>query len=331
MMPLLLPACVSIRYCPIETLQPARWTYEGPKHNIAICASQTLFSESISANTTNISNISGLPADSLIANILFSLQHRWEESPGYENARFFIHITPTNELPETSDFDMAVWLKELQIKNTYYGQQYSFYEWGAYLYVNYVAKWLVYSKSESLIDEYTDRDLMIWPSGIHSEKLRAVANLPDVKDAWWDLGIALTKNYIDRIVPQWQKGARAIFMINKFPELSKQAYSAMQNEGYARAYDIWENMMLACRKRGQKKTKSQITYNLAIACEFQNQLDDAIYWAQRSANLNLNSRTARYLNLLRERKQQQTKLDIQTSKPTSDNPTSDLQHLKTEN
>jgi len=317
--PLLLPACVTMRHCPIETLQPARWTYEGSKNNIAICASQTLLSDAIRANTS----ATGVPADSLIANILFSLQRLWEEAPGYEDARFFIHLTPTNEQPETSNDDMVVWLKDLQIKNQYYGQQYSFYEWEVYLYVSYVAKWVVYSKSGTLIDEYTDRDLMIWPSSRYVSKSEAVENLPDVKDAWWDLGIALAKNYINRIAPQWQKEMRAIFLINKFPELSKQAYSAMQNEGYARAFDIWENMLLSCRKRGQKKTKSQITYNMAVACEFQNQLDDAIYWAQRSVNLNLKPKTAHYLNFLRERKQHQTKLDQQILKPMSDYPTSE--------
>jgi len=87
----------------------------------------------------------------------------------------------------------------------------------------------------------------------------------------------------------------------------------MQNNGYARAFDVWENMLLSCRKKGQNKIKSQITFNMAVACEFQNQLDEAIYWAQRSANLNLKSKTANYLKLLRERKQQQTQLDQQVN------------------
>jgi len=42
-------------------------------------------------------------------------------------------------------------------------------------------------------------------------------------------------------------------------------------------------------------------------------LDQAIYWAQRSANLNNKNKTVNYLKLLRERQQYQTKLDLQTS------------------
>jgi len=296
-----------MRHCPIETLQPAKLTFEGSKNNIAICAPQTLLSEAIKYNAT----ATDVSADSLIANILFSLQHFWEDAPGFEEAQFFIYITKNDELPVFSNFDMVVQLDELKVTNTYYGQQYGFFEWEAYLYIQFAVKWSVRDKSGIFLDEFTDRDLIVWPSGIRSDKAEAVANLPDVKDAWWDMGIALSKNYVTRIVPQWQTGMREIYMINKFPELSQQAYRAMQNDGYARAFDIWENMLLSCRKRGQKKIKSQITYNMAVASEFQNHLDDAMYWAQRSSNLNVKSTTVNYLRLLRERQQQQAQLDLQ--------------------
>jgi len=307
MMPLLIPACVTMRQCPIETLQPAKLTLQGSKNKIAICAPKTLLAEAIRSNIT----ATGVSADSLIANILFTLQYFWEEAPGFEDTQFIIHIIKDEELPAFSDIDLVVQLYGLQVSNTYYGQQYGFFEWEAYLYVQYMAKWTVRDNSGKLIDEYTDRDLMVWPSGIQEGKAEAVEKLPDIKDAWWDMGIALAKNYLTRIVPQWQTGKREIYMINKFPEFSQKAYKAMQNNGYARAFDVWENMLLSCRKKGQKKIKSQITFNMAVANEFQNQLDEAIHWAQRSANLKPKSKTTNYIKLLRERKQQQTKLDQQ--------------------
>ncbi len=298
-----------MRNCPIETLQPARLTIEGSKKNIAICASQTLLSDAILSNESAM----GVSADSLIANILFSLQHSWEKAPGYEDAKFFIYITKNDELPGTSNFDLVARLDRLQVNNTYYGQEYSYYEWEAYLHVQYAAKWSIRDKSGALIDEYTDRDLIVWPSGICVGKAEAVMNLPDIKDAWWDMGIALAQNYAARIVPQWQTGIRNIYMVNKFPELSQQAYTAMQNDSYVRAFNIWENMLLSCRKSGQKRTKSQITYNMAVACEFQNQLDQAIQWAQKSANHKRKSKIVDYLNLLRERQKQQIQLNQQTA------------------
>jgi len=307
--PLFLSACVTMRQCPIETLQPANLTIEGPKRNIAICASESLLLESIRTN----GSATGVPADSLIANILYSLQHFWKMTPGYEDARFSFFIAKTEGLPEPSNFDLTVQLENLQIKNTYYGQEYSWVEWEAYLHVIYTAKWTMRNASGTLVDEFTDRNLIEWRSGMRTSKVQAVTSLPTVKDAWWDMGIVLSRNYAARIVPQWKTDTRNIFLINKFPELSKQAYTAMMNNGYARAFDIWENMLLMCHKRGQKKIKSQITYNMAVALEFQNQLDEALYWAQRSANLNMRNQTVNYLNLLKERKKHQTKLDQQVN------------------
>jgi len=308
-MPVLLPACVTIRHCPIETLQPARLTIEGPKNVIAICASEDVFSESIMTNET----ATGVPTDSLIANILFSLQRIWEKAPGYEDTRFYVYIMDTDELYGASNFDIVVHLDRLQIDNAYFGQEYDFDVWEAYLFIQYSAKWSVQNNSGELIDEYTCYDLIVWPSGVHRGKLEAVEHLPDVKDAWWDMGIALAQDYIARIAPQWKTGMRHIYMVNKFPDLSQRAYTAMQNEAYARAFDIWETMLLLCRKVLQKEVKSQITYNMAVAYEFQNQLDQAIYWAQRSIEMKKKSKTVAYLKLLRERQQYQMQLDMQTS------------------
>jgi hypothetical protein len=305
---LLLPACVTMRDCQIETLQPAKLTFEGPRKNIALCASKSLFSEAIIFNEV----VSSISADSLIANILYSLQHLWEESLGYEDTQFFVYITETGEIPNASAFDLVVQLEKLQIKNKYYGQQYGYFDWEAYLHVQYAAKWLVRSQSGMLLDEYTDRDLIMWSSGFYQSRLDAVMNLPDIKDAWWDMGIVLAQNHVNRIVPQWQAEIRNIYMINKFPELSQRAYIAMQNNGYGRAFDIWENMLMSCRKRGQKKIKSQITCNMAVACEFQNQLEEAVYWTQQSINYSKKTRTINYLKLLRERQQQRIQLDQQT-------------------
>ena len=306
----LLSSCgTTIRYCPIETLQPAHLSFEGSRKNIAICATQTILSEAINSNVT----IKGMATDSLIANILTTLLHFWKDAPGFKDAQiqFFIHITPTDKLPEPSQFDLTVRLEQLHIHNSYYGQQYSFFEWEAYLYVNYAAKWTIHSKSGALVDEHIDRDVIEWSSGLHSGKAEAVMALPNVKDAWWDMGIALAQNYATRIMPRWKTGTRQIYMINKYPDLAMQAYKAMQNDAHARAFDIWENMLLSCRKNRQKKIKSQITYNMAVACEFQNQLEESIYWTQRSVNLNVTTRNAAYLNLLRERQRQQSLLDQQ--------------------
>ena len=307
--PVILPACATIRYCPIETMQPSKLTFEDSKENISIVAPYALLRDAIVSNE----GTKGLPEDSLINNILFTLKQFWENAPGYEDSKYVTRIMQDDEqIQFPCEHDFIVQLERLQIKNNYYGKQYSYYQWEAYLYSHYAAKWTIRNKSGILIDEYTDSDLIEWSSGICSDKAEAVNNLPTVKDVWWDLGIIAAERYFARIVPQWQTGRRSIYMVNKYSELSQLAYSAMQKDSYYRAFNVWETMLLSCRKRGQKKIKSQITHNMAVACEFQNQLEQAIYWAQQSTNLKQNNRTVNYLNILKKREQDRIKLDNQT-------------------
>jgi len=242
-------SCTTMRYFPIETLRPAYITFDSPKDNITLCATRTVLSEELNVNMM----YTGATIDSLMANILHSLMYRWKEAPGYRNTQFTVHTKPADQIPASINYDLIVCLEQLQVINSYYGQQYGFREWEAYLYVKYEARWMVRNAEGILLDKYTDRDLLVWPSGIFADKAEAVTNLPPLKDAWWDMGIAIANNYFDRVAPQWSKGVREIYMIDKFSELSLKAYKAMQNDRYDHAFDIWENMLLSCRKNGQKK------------------------------------------------------------------------------
>ncbi len=302
-----LSACVTVRDCSIETLSPAGLALPVQKGNIAICASPKLLLKAAMSNEGTF----GISTDSLIMNILYSLQGFWAEAPDFGNTKFSIFEVEATSFTDFDKYDLIVRLDKLEVSNAYYGEQYNYQDWEAHLHVHYVADWSVRNQSGQLLDNYIDRDLMIWSSGIRSGRTDAVLNLPSVNNAWWDMGIAIAKNYAERIVPQWKKEVRTIYMVNKFSDLSQQAYTAMQNNGYARAFDIWETMLMSCRKSGQHKIKGQITYNMAVACEFQNRLDDAVQWIQQSANYSQKKTTLNYLKLLKERQQQKILLDQQ--------------------
>ncbi len=307
LLPLFFSACVVTRDCPIETLQPAKVVLPQQKQSILIYASSQLLSDAILSNE----GTSGIPADSLIMNILQSLKSFWNQAPGFEEASISVLVTDDQVTPSTSHFDLVTRLDRLQIRNTYYGEQYYYQGWEAFIHVHYAAEWSTFDKTGKQLDEYTDRDLIVWPSGIRMSKAEAVLNLPRIYDTWWDTGIALARNYAKRIAPQWQTDIRNIYMLNKFPDLSEQAYTAMQNNGYNRAFNIWDDMLTACRKKGQKKIKSQIAYNMAVACEFENHLDEAITWVQKSINYSSNLTNTGYLLLLKDRQQQILLLDQQ--------------------
>ena len=77
-----LSSCTSMRFVSIETLQPAIVAIDAPRRNIAITSSM-------------------FPADSVVANALFSLQFFLENLPGYENSTF---TTKTDEILDFRNF-----------------------------------------------------------------------------------------------------------------------------------------------------------------------------------------------------------------------------------
>ncbi|MDR2039225.1 MAG: DUF6340 family protein [Bacteroidales bacterium] len=319
-MSLFTSACVVIREIPIETLQPAKITFKDSRKKIAIYAPPSLLDEAIQSNEATY----GVHTDSLINNTLYSLKSLLEKAPGFERTSFAVFVTDDHrKIPQSSDFDYFISLDHLQLKNRHYIEQYSFQTWEASVEVFYIALWSVRNRDGDIIENYIDRDIRTWFSGIISDWTAAASpsyrvdavktKLPSINDIWWDLGIILARSCTKFLAPHWQKEERAIYMLNKFPELSGLAYTALKNNGHERAINIWEEMLVACRKRGQKKIKGKINYNIAVGHEYMNQLDESIQWLQRSINYSSNKVNTTYLRLLENRKKQSIILDQQTN------------------
>ena len=302
-----LPACVTMRDCQIETLQPAKFTYSKDQVNhVALCASPELLHNSILTNEI----IEVMSTDSLIFNILYSLKQTWQSAPGCENMNFTIIVS--DQAPPTDlSFDMIVRLDRILIRNSVYEEQFYSMEWEAFLQSFYIAEWSLRDRDSQLIDIHAHRDMITWYSGLQKTKSEARDSLPSVYNAWWDIGILAAKYYATRVSPHWQKETRPIYLIPKDKELSEKAYSAMQNNGYERAFHIWEEMLIASKKKGQKRRKGYLTYNMAVARECQNLLDEAIQWSETSAKNSSNSINKDYLSRLKKRMLEREILDRQ--------------------
>jgi hypothetical protein len=302
-----------MRELSIETLQPARVDISGQKQNIVFCASPAVLSNAVSSNE----GTAGISVDSLILNLLYSLKSEWEKAPGFEGTTFSIAVTANaDSVLQTSKYDWMVSLDRMEVKNTYNGEysgmEYAYYwEWEAFMHVYYTVEWSVRSKSGRELDRYTERDLLLWSSGIQSSHAGAILNLPGISDAWWDMGIVLAQNYTKRLTPQWKKENRNVYIIGKYLQLSEQASTAVQNNGYTRAFNIWEDMLISCRKKGQKKRKSKISHNMAVACEYANMLNESLYWVQKSINYHSTPINRDYLYQIKERIEQSKILDQQ--------------------
>jgi hypothetical protein len=300
---ILAASCAVIRECPIETLQPAKITLEAPRQSVAVFASPDIFSESFLINKMT----DDMRTDSLILNLLYSLKYFMEQAPGFENTEVSVFLAAQDSVPK--DHDWFVGLNRLPVRNISYG--------GESLEVRCVAAWSIYNRDTSFTDKYIDVYAQVWKSdedisgGAGDSEYELTDKLPSIEDAWWDLGITVARACAAYLTPHWQREMRGIYMINRFPDLSVAAYAAMQNEDYDGAFAVWEKMLTLCSRKGQKNTKRQITYNMAIACEYLNLPDEAIRWAQRSVDHAPAAASYRYLEFLEERKEQAPILDKQ--------------------
>jgi tetratricopeptide (TPR) repeat protein len=287
----LFTACTAVREYPLETLQPASLVLNEPNRSIALYAPSSLFDYSVMANEEVSEDIS---TDSLTFNILYSLKNFIENAPGFGNStvNVFIADNPA-QVPEEADWYVGV--TRLQIANTYYSVP---YHWEAKFYAHYVFVCNVENADKSFSDDFVERDMQDWSSRITEW---GTSQLPSVADAWWDLGIALARTCAEHVTPHWRNETRKIYLISRFNDDSALAYKAMRDNNYNRAFALWEEMLISCRKGKQKKIKSRIAYNLAVVCEMQNQFDDALHWIQQSIAYSANQDNNQYLKKLKER------------------------------
>jgi hypothetical protein len=173
--------------------------------------------------------------------------------------------------------------------------------------------WTLQNRDASITNTQSDNDSQIWLAVSENDGDYMISYLPAIADAWWDLGIAIARSYADYITPYWRMENRHFFMLNKFPDHSLRAHDAMINGNYRKAFDIWEETLMLCGKTGEKRMKSQITLNMAIACELEHRLDEALTWAQRSIGYAINHLNRGYPEFLKYRQEQDSLLRRQIS------------------
>ncbi|MDR1672756.1 MAG: DUF6340 family protein [Bacteroidales bacterium] len=299
----LAPACASIRECRIETLQPPEMPLNTPIEKIAVYAPPKLFSEAIVSNIKT----ADIASDSLIYNILYSLKMFIEEAPGFEESVVSVFIAD-GDIPDKADYDWLIELKQLDIENNIGAQSGKLF-----LHARCSALWTLQNRDASVTDTRSDNDSQIWLAISENDGNYIISYLPTIADAWWDLGIAIARSYARYITPYWYTEDRQFFMLNKFPDHSRRAYDAMMNGNYQKAFDIWEEMLILCGKNGKTSTKSQITLNMAVACESEHRLDEALVWAQRSVGYAVNYLNGGYPEFLKYRQEQDSLLRRQIS------------------
>ncbi len=167
--------------------------------------------------------------------------------------------------------------------------------------------WRIYDPSErNILDEDAiSRQLSYYGKGINP--VVAANALIGRKDAVKEVGDKTGHAYALRLIPYWIRVTRDYYVkgSDNFVIAKRKAQTGNWNE----AGELWKRETT----NPVGKIAGRACYNMAIICEINGELDNAIQWAQKSYE-NYNNRLAlNYVNILRNRKNNDLALRNQQS------------------
>ena len=166
--------------------------------------------------------------------------------------------------------------------------------------------WRIYFPNEKrIIDEYRFSDFLNF-DGKGPTPQQATAALPNKRDCINKTGFHAGNVYGFRISPQWIYVSR-YFYTRGNDNMKFAGKKARQIKDWKGAMEIWKKESL----NSDKKIAWKASYNMAVACEREGNLDVALDWAKRAYGIGHKSAAAQYINILNGRTYEKKRLDEQ--------------------
>jgi hypothetical protein len=165
--------------------------------------------------------------------------------------------------------------------------------------------WRIYDpKARYVLDEFAiARQLRYKSRGINP--VVAVNALISRKDAVKEVGSRAGEGYAFRVLPYWLRVSRDYYVRGN--ETFKIACRKAQTGNWQDAGKLWKDET----SNGKRKLAGRACYNMAIVCEIDGNLDDAILWAQKAYEEHRNRLALNYVRILQNRKINNSILDVQ--------------------
>ena len=167
------------------------------------------------------------------------------------------------------------------------------------------AGWRVYDpKTKAVIDQSTFRDMKgfdahDWtPDG-------ARRKLPHQRAATNEAGLFAGTRYAARISPVWVKVSRTYYI--KGHDDFKLAKNKVRTSDWEGAMTLWEKHT----GDSDEKIAGYACYNMALGCEVNGKLSDALNWAKKSYEIYPKSSSRAYINVITQRQVDAKRLDEQ--------------------
>jgi hypothetical protein len=164
--------------------------------------------------------------------------------------------------------------------------------------------WRVYDlKTKTIVDQFSQESWQQY-DGTGRTLSEAESRLPSRSDMTSRAGVHAGQQYGHRISPQYIWVGRDYYRKGS-PELKQGArYAKFKN--WKLASDVWNKGA----QSSDPKQSRRASYNMALAAEVAGDLDLAIQWAERAAQLG-DRRAPRYIQILQQRKWEAEKLKQQ--------------------
>jgi hypothetical protein len=172
--------------------------------------------------------------------------------------------------------------------------------------VTVVTTWRIYDlKNKTISDQFTQNSDQFF-EGQGQTQQEAQGRLPARYEMSRRAGIAAGNQYGHRIAPQFIWVAREFYRkAPKTPEM-RTAGRLARFQNWQGAADVWNKLA----SNPNPKVARRASFNLALVAEQSGDLDLALQWANRSAQMG-DRRAPRYVQILQQRKWEQQRLEEQ--------------------
>jgi hypothetical protein len=167
------------------------------------------------------------------------------------------------------------------------------------------AGWRIYVPSQQrIVDQNIYTDPRSWRNVDNSPK-KAQNGLPSLDRAVSDAGYYAGEQYAVRISPLWTRVSRMYY--KKGNSDFERATRKVQVNDWKGAAELWKKHV----NNSDPKIAGWATYNMALACEMDGDLDAAVDWAKKSYVDFQNKKAKYYMNTLDQRIYEQNRLKEQ--------------------
>jgi hypothetical protein len=181
----------------------------------------------------------------------------------------------------------------------------TYIEYTATLYLDIESGWRIYYPARrKVIDQNIYTDTKYWSSTSDAGR-KAEQGLPPMERALSEAGSYVGNQYAIRISPRWIRVSRDYY--RKGNDDFERAKRMAEINDWKGAAELWQKYT----NNPDVKIAGYATYNMALACEMEGDLEAAISWTKKSYIDYKNKHAGYYMNVLQRRLNEQQRLDEQ--------------------